>query len=211
MMDEMQDKNKRHWNDFQEKAKLGQKQIVLFQKYYDLLIDENKHVNLTAITGLRPVLSYHFLDSLALSQFYNCNHVNVIADVGAGAGFPSLPLKILYPHLKVLLIEVSHKRQVFLRKVIETLELKDVEVCPLDWRTFLRTTTGTIDLFVARASLESRELMRLFRHTCAYRASHLVYWASHEWVPDKKVGQYIENVEEYVISGKKRKLIFFKT
>ena len=85
------------------------------------------------------------------------NKVKVIVDVGSGAGFPGIPLKILFPHLGIILIEVNKKKQRFLQTVIRILELKDIEVCGLDWRTFLRKTMKIkADTIVLQIPLSAR-------------------------------------------------------
>lgn len=126
------------WSRFSKKQDLNQEQIEQFEKYYNLLINYNKTHNLTAITELESILSLHFADSLALGNAINMHSIKSIADIGAGAGFPGLPLKIKYPHLSLILIEVTQKKQEFLRQVIELLNLDNCTVSGLDWRTFLR-------------------------------------------------------------------------
>lgn len=80
------------------------KQIEQFMKYYDLLIEKNKVMNLTAITDLNEVMTKHFLDSVLISNVLNMSDFYTLVDVGTGAGFPGIPIKILFPHLKVTLI-----------------------------------------------------------------------------------------------------------
>ena len=196
------------FKEFQVQYKLTDVQREQFRTYYEYLIAANKKLNLTAITSLKGVLNYHFADSLILSKFTDLRKIKSMADVGAGAGFPALPLKIVYPHLRVVLIEVTRKKQEFLRILVDLLGLKDVEVCGLDWRTFLRTTTGQIDLFVSRATLNEIEQCRLFRHTSSYRNATMVYWASDVWKPATKALNYIKRVEKYHVHRKDRKLVF---
>ena len=196
------------FSQFQEGEGLTDEQRAKFKIYYDFLLQINEQLNLTAITMPKGVLNYHFADSLVLRKFLDMSTIKSIADVGSGAGFPALPLKIVFPHLRVLLIEVNRKKREFLRDLIRLLELKDVEICEFDWRTFLRTTTGAVDLFVSRAALNEVELARLFRHTSSYRDAQLVYWVSETWQPLPKAQQYIRRVEEYKVYRKRRKLVF---
>jgi len=195
------------WKRFQATFSLSDYQIGSFKKYTALLELWNTKFNITAITSPRAVIKSHFWDSLILDKALDLTAISSLADVGAGGGFPGIPLKIAYPHLKVVLIEVNKKKQSFLREVIKELELKDIEVCELDWRTFLRTTEGNIDMFISRASLEPEELCRMFRTTCSYKNAQLVYWASEEWEADKKVIDFVKKEFPYAISHKKRKLI----
>jgi 16S rRNA (guanine527-N7)-methyltransferase len=198
------------WLNFKRKHQLTDQQLQQFHDYYDLLIKTNELYNLTTITELEKVLTYHFDDSLILDQAIDITQLSMIADIGSGAGFPGIPLKIKYPHLTILLIEVTHKRQQFLHEVIEKLTLKNSEVCQLDWRTFLRKTAYPIDLFCARASLQPAELLRCFQPSSPYRQAQLVYWAASDWQAASKEEAFIEQTYAYQLNTKKRKLVFFK-
>jgi 16S rRNA (guanine527-N7)-methyltransferase len=96
-----------------------------FERYRQELLDWNKRVNLTAITDPEEVLLKHFLDSLSLLMVYDRPEVRLL-DIGAGAGFPGLPLKIVRPEWQVVLLEATGKRVAFLQHIIETLQLKNV-------------------------------------------------------------------------------------
>jgi 16S rRNA (guanine527-N7)-methyltransferase len=196
--------------DFSVKNELSETQQKQFEDYVRLLIEWNKVMNLTALQDPKKIMSDHFADSLAVDAFIDIHSLNMIADVGTGAGFPGIPLKIKYPHLKVVLIEVITKKIRFLETVIKQLELPDVEIVALDWRTFLRNTKYPIDLFVTRAALQPAELVRMFSSSSPYACSQLIYWASILWKPESKETQYIEKEVEYQIAGKRRKLIFLK-
>ena len=100
---------------------LDNNQISLFQQYYDLLIDKNKVMNLTAITELNEVIYKHFLDSIVLGEFMDLEHKKVI-DVGTGAGFPGIPLKIAFSSIELTLLDSLSKRVHFLDEVIEKCE-----------------------------------------------------------------------------------------
>ena len=106
---------------------LSEKQIKQFQIYYEMLIEKNKVMNLTAITEFDEVLEKHFLDSISLIRAKNLNQTISVLDLGTGAGFPGIPLKIVFPELKVTLADSLNKRVLFLQEVINTLELKDIE------------------------------------------------------------------------------------
>lgn len=95
--------------------------------YYNLLIEENNKYNLTSITTKEDVYLKHFYDSLTLSKVISLNNQS-LCDIGTGAGFPGLVLKIIFPNLKVTLIDSTLKKCNFLNKVINILELKDIEV-----------------------------------------------------------------------------------
>lgn len=197
------------WQDFTKDEQITEEQLEQFKRYVTLLQQWNEDINLTAITDLSGIVRQHMQDSLALRGQYDLSTVSSMADIGAGAGFPALPLKIMFPHLKVYLIEVTKKKQRFLQAVIEELNLNDVEIVDLDWRTFLRTTEHEVNLFVTRAALPDLELIRMFKPACRYNKAILIYWASSEWQPHKKVLPFIKQKIEYKIARKDRQLIFF--
>ncbi len=97
-----------------------------FERYRQELLDWNTRINLTAITNPEEVLVKHFLDSLSLLMAYDKPETRLL-DIGAGAGFPGLPLKIVRPSWSVVLLEATGKKVTFLQHIIETLQLKDVE------------------------------------------------------------------------------------
>lgn len=106
---------------------LNEKQLSQFQTYYEMLIETNKVMNLTAITEYDEVVDKHFVDSLSLIQAVDLNQSLKVIDVGTGAGFPGIPLKIAFPELKIVLLDSLNKRINFLNRVIEALELTDIE------------------------------------------------------------------------------------
>lgn len=108
-------------------VELSANQINQFLKYYELLVEWNEFMNLTAITDYDEVMKKHFVDSLSLIKAYDVNKSVHLIDVGTGAGFPGLALKIAYPNFKVTLLDSLNKRIKFLDEVIMQLDLKDVE------------------------------------------------------------------------------------
>lgn len=104
---------------------LSELQLVQFLSYYELLIEKNKVMNLTAITEYKEVISKHFVDSLALSRIYSLKTEKVI-DLGTGAGFPGIPLKIIFPDIELTLFDSLKKRLNFLDEVIVKLNLQKV-------------------------------------------------------------------------------------
>jgi len=106
---------------------LSELQIKQFLKYYELLIEWNEYINLTSIIEYDEVMKKHFIDSLTLSKIYNTSKNISVIDVGTGAGFPGLALKIAFPNFKVTLLDSLNKRINFLNEVIGQLELINIE------------------------------------------------------------------------------------
>ncbi|MBI5682143.1 MAG: 16S rRNA (guanine(527)-N(7))-methyltransferase RsmG [Deltaproteobacteria bacterium] len=103
---------------------LGDAEISLFLKYLEELKEWNKKINLTAIKDDKGIIIRHFLDSLTLTNFLKS--CKTLLDIGSGAGFPGIPLKIVIPELKVTLLDSDSRKVSFMRHIIRTLGLKDI-------------------------------------------------------------------------------------
>lgn len=112
----------------QHGIKLNDHQVDLFNTYYDELVMKNKVMNLTTITDYEDVVRKHFIDSLMISRNVDMTKVSDVCDIGTGAGFPGIPLKITYPHIHITLVDSVHKRIQFLAEIVEKLGLTDVEL-----------------------------------------------------------------------------------
>ena len=139
----------KEWN-----LELSEKQIVQLEKYYEMLVEKNKVMNLTAITEYDEVLKKHFLDSLALSQLMSLEKKKYkLLDMGTGAGFPGIPLKIVFPELEVTLMDSLNKRVVFLQEVINELGLTGITAvhARAEEAGLKAEYRGAFDLCVSRA------------------------------------------------------------
>lgn len=106
---------------------LSEQQIEQFENYYNILIEWNQVMNLTGITDYDEVMRKHFVDSLSIVKAIDISNYSTLLDVGTGAGFPGIPLKIVYPHLRVVLLDSLNKRINFLNEVIAKLGLSGIE------------------------------------------------------------------------------------
>ncbi|MFD0871811.1 MULTISPECIES: 16S rRNA (guanine(527)-N(7))-methyltransferase RsmG [Paenibacillus] len=112
----------------QEGIELIPVQLEQFATYYRELVTWNEKMNLTGITEEEQVYIKHFYDSLSLSFFLDLQEIRTLADIGSGAGFPSIPLKIAFPHLRVTIIDSLKKRIGFLEHLVQQLSLSEVEL-----------------------------------------------------------------------------------
>lgn len=129
---------------------LSQKQIQQFELYYQTLVEWNEKMNLTAITNKEDVYLKHFYDSLTISFDYPLNNQS-LCDIGAGAGFPSIPLKIVYPDLKITIVDSLSKRITFLKHLVQVLQLNDVNAISARAEEYAKDHRESFDIVTARA------------------------------------------------------------
>lgn len=132
----------------------------LFNKYYTFLVEENNKYNLTSITEREEAYIKHFYDSAQLEKAINMNEVQTLCDVGSGAGFPSIPLKILYPHLHITIIEPTLKRCNFLNQLVKLLNLNNVTIIN-DRAENMVDLRENFDVVCARAVANMQVLLEL--------------------------------------------------
>jgi 16S rRNA (guanine527-N7)-methyltransferase len=105
---------------------LSEHQLKQFSIYYEQLITWNEKMNLTGITEREQVYIKHFYDSVSLSFYVPMHEIQTLADIGSGAGFPSIPLKIVYPHLQITIVDSLNKRIMFLENIVKELNFVNV-------------------------------------------------------------------------------------
>lgn len=130
---------------------LNENQLAQYDRYWELLVEWNKKMNLTGITEKEEVYLKHFYDSLTLALNFDMNQIQTMCDVGSGAGFPGIPLKIAFPHLKLTIVDSLNKRILFLDTVVEELGLTDVKPVHARAEEYIEYNRETFDLATARA------------------------------------------------------------
>lgn len=131
--------------------KLNIQQLEQLDRYYQLLVEWNKVMNLTGITEEKDVYLKHFYDSLTIVKVIDLTNEETLCDIGSGAGFPGMILKIVYPHLKVTLVDSLQKRITFLQNVIDNLGLKDIKTVHSRVEDFAKKNREKYDVVTARA------------------------------------------------------------
>lgn len=130
---------------------LSETQKNQLETYYKLLVEWNEKMNLTGITEKGQVYLKHFYDSATLVKVIDLKEEKTLCDIGTGAGFPGLVLKILFPHLEVTLVDALNKRIVFLENVIETLKLENIKTVHARAEEYAREHREKFDVVTSRA------------------------------------------------------------
>lgn len=130
---------------------ITEQQLEKLKKYYEMLVEYNKVMNLTGITEQEQVYLKHFYDSLTISKIIDLSKEETLCDIGTGAGFPGLVLKIIYPNLKITLVDSLNKRIEFLKQVIKELELNNIEAIHTRAEEFAQNNKEKYDIVTSRA------------------------------------------------------------
>lgn len=131
------------------------------ERYYEMLVEYNKVMNLTGITEKGDVYLKHFYDSLTIAKIIDLNKEQTLCDIGTGAGFPGVVLKIFYPNLKVTLVDSLNKRINFLNEVINDLKLEKIETVHLRMEEYSRNNIERFDVVTARAVSQMHFLLEV--------------------------------------------------
>ncbi len=149
----------------EETKKLGieltNNQLTKLEEFYHLLIIWNEQMNLTRITAKEDVYLKHFYDSLTLTKVIDLNQNLSLCDVGTGAGFPGIVLKIVFPNLKITLIDSLQKRINYLNDIIQKLELKEIETIHTRAEDYAKINREKFDIVTARAVANLKVLSEL--------------------------------------------------
>lgn len=200
-------------------VKLTEKQVDQFLKYYEMLVEKNKVMNLTSITEFDEVIEKHFVDSLQIAQYVDLTQEVSIIDVGTGAGFPGIPLKIAFPEINVTLLDSLNKRINFLNEVIDELGLE--KITALHGRAEDYGKNGTyreqFDYCVSRAVANMSSLSEYCLPFVKVGGSFIPYKSGNideELEQAKKavflLGGKIEKVEKFALSEAQRSFVFIK-
>lgn len=130
---------------------INNNQLKQLEKYYELLVEYNKVMNLTGITEIKDVYLKHFYDSLTVFKIINLNEYSTLCDIGTGAGFPGIVLKIVFPNLNVTLVDSLNKRINFLNIVIKELGLKDITAYHCRVEEYATLNREKFDIVTSRA------------------------------------------------------------
>ena len=190
------------------------KQLEQLNEFYQLLIEWNEKINLTRITEEKEVYLKHFYDSLTLKKVVDLENQKSLCDVGTGAGFPGIVLKIMYPNLKVVLIDSLLKRVNYLNEIIKKLDLKDIEAIHIRGEEY----KGKFDVVTSRAVANIEKLVQYTMHLVDKDGIFVAMKGNIEEELNGKVKKKLQNkykiekIEEFFlpIENSKRSLIVMK-
>lgn len=158
---------------------LSELQLNKFAKYFDFLIEYNQITNLTRITNEKEVYYKHFFDSITILKFINLTNIDSLCDIGAGAGFPSIPIKILYPNIKLTIVDSLGKRIHFLHQLIKLIDIDGIELVNDRVEIFGMKNQNKFDIVTARALGHLRlisemaiPIVKTSGHFVAFKASN---------------------------------------
>ena len=190
-------------NILKEKGiEVSEHQLQQFQKYYEILVEWNEKMNLTAITDKEDVYLKHFYDSLIINKIENINNQS-ICDLGSGAGFPGLVLAICFPNTTITLIEANSKKCYFLNLVKSQLQLNNVTIINTRSEDYAKNNREVYDIVTARAVAPLKHLLEYGVPLVKVNGKFIAMKANVE-EEEKNIDNYLEklNIKE------EKKLIF---
>lgn len=202
-----------------EQIKITERQAEQFEQYYKYLVETNKVMNLTAVTEFEEVVSRHFLDSAMVIRYHDFSKVQTFIDVGTGAGFPGIPIKILYPQISITLLDSLGKRLIFLEKVVDNLELNAVKLVHGRAEDFGRNPEyrESYDVCLSRAVANLSTLCEyctpfIKKHGffVSYKSGEIEKELEAAKVAIKILGCKTRKVEKFSLDGAGRSLIFLE-
>lgn len=190
------------------------KQLIKLEKFYHLMIEWNKKINLTRITEEKEVYLKHFYDSLTLNKVIDLKNIKTLCDIGTGAGFPGIVLKIIFPNIKITLIDSLQKRVNYLNEIIKELELDNIEAIHTRGENY----QGEFEVVTSRAVANIEKLVNYTMHLVSKNGVFIAMKGNlekefNEQIRKKIERKYIiEKQEEFVLpkEGSKRTLLILK-
>ena len=196
---------------------ISKEQLSKLEEYYQLVIEKNKVMNLTGITEKKDFYLKHFYDSLTINKIIDLNSIETLCDIGSGAGFPGIVIKILFPKIKITLIDSLNKRILFLNEVINKLKLEKIEAICVRAEEYSKENEEKYDLVTARAVASLNILLecciKLVRKNKYFIA---MKGTNREEINIKKIENELKTIKEKEINfflpneNSERKLIKFK-
>lgn len=190
------------------------KQLIKLEKFYHLMIEWNKKINLTRITEEKEVYLKHFYDSLTLNKVIDLKNIKTLCDIGTGAGFPGIVLKIIFPNIKITLIDSLQKRVNYLNEIIKELELDNIEAIHTRGENY----QGEFEVVTSRAVANIEKLVNYTMHLVSKNGVFIAMKGNLESELNQQVRKKIERKyiikkqEEFILpkEGSKRTLLLLK-
>ena len=198
---------------------LTDEQASKFKEYYEMLIETNKVMNLTAVTEFEDVVRKHFIDSIMISRVLDVEKIRSVVDIGTGAGFPGIPLKIVYPHISLALVDSLGKRVRFLQAVVDKLKLTDTVTVHSRSEDLAhnRKYREKFDLCTARAVAAMNVLseyclpyVKEGGYFSAYKSGNIADEIENAGKAIKVLGGKVENAEIFDFYDMKRSIVLVK-
>lgn len=189
-------------------------QLTKLEKFYHLMIEWNKKINLTRITEEKEVYLKHFYDSLTLNKVIDLKNIKTLCDIGTGAGFPGIVLKIIFPNIKITLIDSLQKRVNYLNEIIKELELDNIEAIHTRGENY----QGEFEVVTSRAVANIEKLVNYTMHLVSKNGVFIAMKGNLESELNQQVRKKIERKyiikkqEEFILpkEGSRRTLLILK-